>query len=310
VLDTRHPSRHLIIGVVILMLGVILLLDQLGFLEADKIFLFWPLILIYVGVNKLQRRRNATGAFWGAFLVLLGISFQLEELGLSHIHFGTIWPVFLICVGILLILQRYERHGRWYPPMPGAPPGNPEPPDSIPPPGSTGQAESNAAPGASANQGTNASQAANPGGSEGFWQGHDPAHAQWAGGGESYDSSEPRLNVVNIFWGGKRRVITNRFAGGEIVTIFGGFDIDLTQSDIQGTQTQIDVVTIFGGGDIRVPPNWEVVLETVGIFGGCGDRTLHLEQQKSNSGSDPAAPTTKRLIVKGVAIFGGLNIKN
>ncbi len=302
-LDTRHPSRHLIIGVVILMLGVILLLDQLGFLEADKIFLFWPLILIYVGVNKLQTRRNSTGTFWGAFLVLLGISFQLEELGLSHIRFGTIWPVFLICVGILLILQRYERHGRWYPPTPGAPPGAPEPPGSVPPPGSTGQVESNVAPGADASQG------AHPGGAEERWKGYDPTRAQWAGGGEWYDSSEPRLNVVNIFWGGKRRLVTNRFAGGEIVTIFGGFDIDLTQSDIPGAQTQIDVVTIFGGGDIRVPPNWEVVLETVGIFGGCGDRTLHPEQQKSN-GSDPAAPATKRLIVKGVAIFGGLNIKN
>ena len=157
-LDTRHPSRHLIIGVVILMLGVILLLDQLGFLEADKIFLFWPLILIYVGVNKLQTRRNSTGTFWGAFLVLLGISFQLGELGLSHIRFGTIWPVFLICVGILLILQRYERHGRWYPPTPGAPPGAPEPPGSIPPRGSTGQVESNVTPGADASQG------AHPGG--------------------------------------------------------------------------------------------------------------------------------------------------
>jgi hypothetical protein len=289
---------------VILMLGVILLLDQLGFLEADKIFLFWPLILIYVGVNKLQTRRNSTGTFWGAFLVLLGVSFQLEELGLSHIRFGTIWPVFLICVGILLILQRYERHGRWYPTTPGSSPGTPEPPGSVPPPGGAGQVNSNVPPG------TDASQGAHPSGSEERWKGYDPARAQWAGGGEWYDSSEPRLNVVNIFWGGKRRLVTNRFAGGEIVTIFGGFDIDLTQSDIQGAQTQIDVVTIFGGGDIRVPANWEVVLETVGIFGGCGDRTLHPEQQKPSSGSDPAALATKRLVVKGVAIFGGLNIKN
>jgi predicted membrane protein len=318
VLDTRHPSRHLIIGVVILILGVILLLDQLGFLEADKIFLFWPLILIYFGVTKMQTRRNPTGAFWGAFLVLLGISFQLEELGLSHIRFGTIWPVFLICVGILLILQRYERHGRWYPPTPGVPPGGPEqpgniPPGSIPPPGDPGQAGSNFAPGADASEAAHSSEAGNA------RKGYDPTRAQWANAGLPwsppspgpwYDSSEPRLNVVNIFWGGKRRLITKRFVGGEIVTIFGGFDIDLTQSDIQGTQTQIDVVTIFGGGDIRVPPNWEVVLETVGIFGGCGDRTLHPEQQKPSSGSDPAAPVTKRLIIKGVAIFGGLNIKN
>lgn len=304
-LDTRHPSRHLVIGVVILMLGVILLLDQLGFLEADKIFLFWPLILIYFGVTKMQTRRSPTGTFWGAFLVLLGISFQLEELGLSHIRFGTIWPVFLICVGILLILQRYERHGRWYPPAPGAPPGGAEPPGTIPPPGNPGQAESNFAAGA------DASGAAHFGEPGEAWKGYDPTRAQWANsGGAWYDSSEPRLNVVNIFWGGKRRLITKNFAGGEIVTIFGGFDIDLTQSDIQGPQTQIDVVTIFGGGDIRVPPNWEIVLETVGIFGGCGDRTLHPEQQKPSSGSDPAAPVTKRLIVKGVAIFGGLNIKN
>lgn len=302
-LDTRHPSRHLIIGVVILVLGVILLLDQLGFLEADKIFLFWPLILIYFGVNRMQTRRNPTGAFWGAFLVLLGISFQLEELGLSHIRFGTIWPVFLICVGILLILQRYERHGRWYPPGPGAA-GGAEPPGSIPPSGNPGPGESNFVPGA------NAGQTANPSGSQEPWKGYDPSRAQWTDGGAWYDSSEPRLNVVNIFWGGKRRLITKKFVGGEIVTIFGGFDIDLTQSDIQGTQTQIDVVTIFGGGDIRVPANWEVVLETVGIFGGCGDRTLHPEQQKPSSSSDPAATITKRLIVKGVAIFGGLNIKN
>lgn len=308
-LDTRHPSRHLIIGVVILFLGIILLLDQLGFLEADKIFLFWPLILIYFGVIKMQTRRNPTGAFWGAFLVLLGISFQLEELGLSHIRFGTIWPVFLICVGILLIVQRYERQGRWYPPTPGAPPGGAEPPGSVPPgspppPGNPGQAGSSFAPVADASEAGHSGESANA------WKGYDPARAQWADAGSTYDSSEPRLNVVNIFWGGKRRLITKRFVGGEIVTIFGGFDIDLTQSEIQGAQTQIDVVTIFGGGDIRVPPNWEVMLETVGIFGGCGDRTLHPEQQKPNSGSDPAAPATKRLIVKGVAIFGGLNIKN
>jgi predicted membrane protein len=309
VVDTRHPNKHLIIGVVILMLGVILLLDQIGFLEADKIFLFWPLILIYVGVNRLQRRRNATGTFWGAFMVLLGISFQLQELGFSHIHFGTIWPVFLICVGILLILQRYERHGRWYPPTPGAPPGAPESPGSIPPSGNPGPVESNFAPEAGA--GADESQRANPGGSGMHWKGFpDPTRAGWTDAGAWYDSSEPRLNVVNIFWGGKRRLITKRFMGGEIVTIFGGFDIDLSQSDIEGAQTQIDVVTIFGGGDIRVPANWEVVLDTVGIFGGCGDRTLHPEQQKPSSGSDPAAPATKRLIVKGVAIFGGLNIKN
>jgi len=81
--------------------------------------------------------------------------------------------------------------------------------------------------------------------------------------------SAPLLNEVNIFWGRRRRIVTKNFVGGEIVNIFGGFDIDLGESDIQGSEVAIEVVTIFGGGEIRVPGNWEVIMETVGIFGGC-----------------------------------------
>jgi hypothetical protein len=130
--------------------------------------------------------------------------------------------------------------------------------------------------------------------------------------GHWYDSSAPRLDEVNIFWGRKRRIVAKNFVGGEIVTIFGGFDIDLREADILGNLAEIEVVNIFGGGDIRVPPNWEIVMEAVGIFGGCSDRTLHPDS--SNSRPYPADGSTvsqpKRLIVKGVAIFGGLNVKN
>jgi hypothetical protein len=130
--------------------------------------------------------------------------------------------------------------------------------------------------------------------------------------GHWYDSSAPRLDEVNIFWGRKRRIVAKNFIGGEIVTIFGGFDIDLRDADILGNVAEIEVVNIFGGGDIRVPPNWEIVMEAVGIFGGCSDRTHHPDS--SNQRPFPAdgstVPQPKRLIVKGVAIFGGLNVKN
>ena len=111
--EPRHPSRHLVIGVLIVLLGFVLLLDQLGFVEAGKVFLFWPLILIYFGLRKLLGDQNSVGRFWGGFLTLLGISFQLEELGFNYIRIATIWPVFLICVGVLLILRRYENRSHW-----------------------------------------------------------------------------------------------------------------------------------------------------------------------------------------------------
>ena len=137
-------------------------------------------------------------------------------------------------------------------------------------------------------------------------------HKQWQSPGNYSESGSPRLNEVNIFWGGKRRITAKNFTGGDIVAIFGGFDIDLRESDMLGNQIEIEVVTIFGGGDIRVPVGWEVVMDTVGIFGGCGDRTFHPDRSAPGAtnpdGSSALQP--KKVIIKGVAIFGGLNIKN
>jgi hypothetical protein len=296
VLELRHPNRHFIIGVLIVLLGFILLLDQLGFVEANKVFLFWPLVLIYFGLNKFFGSHDMVGRFWGGFLSLLGISFQLEELGISHIRFGTIWPVFLICVGVLLILRRYEsgsasRYGPPVEPPPGAtPPSNDPPPPGSPTP----------------------TPATSPADFDYDWR--EASHS-WRGAWHEHNwsnSSAPRLDELNIFWGGRRRVVTKNFRGGEIITIFGGFEIDLREADIQGDIAQIEIVTIFGGGEIRIPANWSVVLETVGIFGGATDRTLHPEEPNRDASGVATAsgPRPKKLIIKGVCIFGGINLKN
>jgi len=341
--DPLHQNRHFVVGVIILLLGLILLLDQLGFADARKIFLFWPLILIYFGVNKLVSSHDMVGRFWGGFLALLGISFQLEELGLSRISFGTIWPVFLICVGVLLVLRHYESRGMpgYYPP-PSPPPGPPqadaggsEPaapaassPSSSPSPSS--EAPPSQAPPNAPGPGTQPNWAS--GWDPHAWPHQDswrrfqrrmdrfsrrasyrwqPPQSHWQADPHWYDSSEPRLNDVNVFWGGRRRIISKNFMGGEIVAIFGGFEIDLTQADFPGNQIVIEVVTIFGGGEIRVPTTWEVIVDSVGIFGGTGDRTSHpLPANQDAGGSAGPAASPKRLIVKGVSIFGGLTLKN
>lgn len=371
--DPRRTSRHFIIGVLIVLLGFVLLLDQLGFVEAGKVFLFWPLILIYFGLHKLLGDQNSVGRFWGGFLILLGVSFQLEELGFSYVRIGTIWPVFLICVGVLLILRRYENRSHWEdqsaPPPPPPAPGGPEipgnappvdvppsgavpppvdappsnapppvtpppagtvpPPFGVPPPGAGPQTQANF--GQDYSRGPHASAAPwkdfqqrmdefseRMRASAGPWKDFQPRTADyggrsrgsWQGHGEWNATSESRLNQVNVFWGGRRRYVTKNFLGGEVVTIFGGFEIDLTQADMQGPEAYIEIVTIFGGGEIRVPANWEVVLENVGIFGGASDRTHHPQPPPPPAPGAAPASAPKRLIIKGVSIFGGLNVKN
>lgn len=386
---SRNSNRHFVIGVIILILGVILLLDQLGFTAANKL---WPLILIYFGANKFFTSRDPVGRFWGGFLALLGISLELEALGSGYIHFSTIWPVFLICIGVLLVVRHYElRHWTESNPPPPPPPIAPEspgapgggPPPSAPPQTSaTSAPQPNAATAPGPTAGPQPSQTASqqtqtppppppftpppppPGqanfygsgwdanswrqqrawerfqrrmdrysakmnakwGPDSNWQGsanwqansNRQANQNWqpnAGappqGSGWYESTEPRLNDVHVFWGSRRRITSKNFLGGEIVAIFGGFEIDLTQAEIQGDEARLDIVSIFGGGEIRVPPNWNVILETIGIFGHASDRTIHPAQPSgASTPGTPTGPAVKTLIIDGVSLFGGVTIKN
>jgi predicted membrane protein len=103
-----------------------------------------------------------------------------------------------------------------------------------------------------------------------------------------------------IFGGGERRISAPDFTHAELTAIFGGYKLDLRKSTIKGTSAMIDATAIFGGIEIVVPDSWNVIVRGVGIFGGYGDETHH------PSASEPAP----ELIVQGVAMFGGVAIKN
>ncbi|MNY41651.1 hypothetical protein D3C86_1764820 [compost metagenome] len=83
--------------------------------------------------------------------------------------------------------------------------------------------------------------------------------------------------------------------------MFGGSDIDLTQADFEGV-IKIDVVAVFGGVKIVIPPSWEVKSEVTAIFGGIDD--------KRALGIPAADEPRKVLIIEGVAMFGGVDIRN
>ena len=118
------------------------------------------------------------------------------------------------------------------------------------------------------------------------------------------DSSGARVDWLHeaaIFSGGKRR-IKGDFKGGKLDCIFGGFEINLRQATISGDSVELEINSIFGGAEIKIPESWEVVMQGTGIFGGFGDESTHPDTG--------IYPNPKRLIIKGAAIFGGVNVKN
>jgi predicted membrane protein len=78
----------------------------------------------------------------------------------------------------------------------------------------------------------------------------------------------------------------------------GGFDVDLREAEIEGDEAVITVNALMGGGVIRVPETWGVSMRVAAFMGG--------HSLKAREGVQP----TKTLVVKGVAIMGGIEVRN
>ncbi len=117
---------------------------------------------------------------------------------------------------------------------------------------------------------------------------------------------DPRttLNEAVVFGGLERRMTSQDFQGGDVTAIFGGVELDLTEANMDAKEATLAITAIFGGVEIRVPPNWQVAFRGAPIFGGIEDKTRTARVE------DPANSNLKVLNITGAVIFGGLEIKN
>jgi cell wall-active antibiotic response 4TMS protein YvqF len=106
--DRSVLTPRLIFGLVILTLGLLWTLDNLGLVNASEITRWWPLAAITWGVLRLQgiagRRNGVVGTFW---LVVGSISL-LHTLGYTSITIFVLWPLFLILLGASLVFRAWR----------------------------------------------------------------------------------------------------------------------------------------------------------------------------------------------------------
>jgi len=103
--------------------------------------------------------------------------------------------------------------------------------------------------------------------------------------------------AVAIFSGFERRGDWVVPADLSATCVFGGGELDLTEARLTSAETVLTVICLFGGLEITVPDDMAVRGEVIGIFGG----------SDMPSGTVPVGAPT--LIVKGAAIFGGVEVK-
>ena len=115
------------------------------------------------------------------------------------------------------------------------------------------------------------------------------------------DGPPSLLNAVAVFGGCERRVSSKEFQGGKATAVFGGVEIDFREADMEG-EAILEINCIFGGVEIRVPENWHVYSRNIPVFGGYEDT--------SRQPTVPEGTKPKTLIVTGMVVFGGVEIKN
>jgi predicted membrane protein len=138
-----------------------------------------------------------------------------------------------------------------------------------------------------------------------------PSSLPWCNRGEHGPGSRKRESFFGdrlietvVFSGSERRVESQNFQGGKVEAVFGGIELDLSGAAITSPdrRAMLEVNAVFGGIEITVPRTWRVEKKGAAVFGGFEDRTF---PPRPEPGVEP--PT---LMIRGAAVFGGIEVKN
>jgi predicted membrane protein len=254
----------LIIGLLVLGFGTMMLLKQMS-IDLPFYLFKWELWLVLFGLAI--GIKNKFRDFGWLILCFIGIFLLADDLWPDLPVRKFMWPVGIIIIGIIIITShRYSRKRNAQPaPLPAETPAEGEIIDFE----------------------------------EALKQSGDKPPYHPSNFSSATTAPDEILDVVAVFGSTQRIVYSKNFSGGEVVCVFGGADINLSQADFTTDEIVVEVVTIFGGATLYLPPTWNVRTETSVIFGGVEDK------RRLYTGNN-----TKTLVLKGAAIFGGIEIKN
>lgn len=120
---------------------------------------------------------------------------------------------------------------------------------------------------------------------------------------EDLDPNQQEIKLFAFMGGGDLNYTSKDLKGGEIMAIWGGYEIDFSEADMEGDSMELALYCIMGGVEITVPANWTVEKRgAMTIMGGFGNKTRDRAEELNLP--------PKKLIVTGLALMGGGEIRN
>lgn len=111
--------------------------------------------------------------------------------------------------------------------------------------------------------------------------------------------SDARISAFAFMSGSEQKISSQDFQGGDVTAIMGGHDIDLRQARPAGGTCVLDLFVWWGGVDIYVPDDWKVSVDGLAVMGAIEDSTRA-----------PGGEARGHLILKGLVVMGGVEVKN
>ena len=106
----RSTTGGFIFGLVIIAVGTLMLLDNLGVLHARDIWDYAPLILVAIGISKIvESQGRPSGSLFGGLLTAGGTLWFLNNIDVLRMEARFIWPVAIIGLGVLFLYRALER---------------------------------------------------------------------------------------------------------------------------------------------------------------------------------------------------------
>lgn len=113
--------------------------------------------------------------------------------------------------------------------------------------------------------------------------------------------SDDEIDITSSFTGISRKVTSQNFTGGNVITNFGGVQLDLTDATLANNEAELKVRAFIGGIEITVPEGWDVQTNVSATLAG-------VEDDRNRPGSHAAG--APRLLISGSATMGGISIKD
>ncbi len=104
----RTPIDSAVLGALIVAIGSILLLNNLGIFVLGDLWRYWPVILIAAGVAKIAECARPSAMVGGALFAGTGTFLLLRNLDILVLDIHVVWPVLLIGLGVAMLIKALE----------------------------------------------------------------------------------------------------------------------------------------------------------------------------------------------------------